>query len=68
MVSRRGAGLTSTPMTREVGLPKAVQTTEGILKDLKADWRKWTRVEKTIAVLIAAWTGSTVPALLLLGQ
>jgi hypothetical protein len=55
-------------MTREVGLPKAVQTTEGILKDLKADWRKWTRVEKTIAVLIAAWTGSTVPALLLLGQ
>ncbi len=38
------------------------------MKDLKADWRKWSRVEKTIAVFIAAWTSGTVPALLLLGQ
>jgi hypothetical protein len=55
-------------MTREVGLPEAVQMTEGIMKDLKADWRKWSWVEKTIAVFLAAGTGSTVSALLLLGQ
>jgi len=55
-------------MTREVGLPKAVQMTEGVMKDLKADWLKWSRIERTIAVFIAAGTGSTLPALLLLGQ
>jgi hypothetical protein len=55
-------------MAREVGLPRAVQMTEGVMKDLKADWQKWTRVEKVIALFIAAGTSSTVPALLLLGQ
>lgn len=38
------------------------------MKDLKADWRKWSRVERTIALFLAAGAGSTVPALLLLGQ
>lgn len=42
--------------------------TEGVMKDLKADWLKWSRVERTIALFIAAGTSSTVPALLLLGQ
>ncbi len=38
------------------------------MKDLKADWRRWTSVERTAAVLIAFWMSSMVPALLLLGQ
>jgi hypothetical protein len=38
------------------------------MKDLKADWLKWSLVERTIALFIAAGTSSTVPALLLLGQ
>jgi len=38
------------------------------MKDLKADWRKWTRVERIAAVFIAAGTGSMIPALLLRGQ
>jgi hypothetical protein len=38
------------------------------MRDLKSDWRKWSRVERAIAVFLAAGTGSMVPALLLLGQ
>jgi hypothetical protein len=36
------------------------------MKDLKADWRRWTRVEKIIAVFIALGMSSMGPALLLL--
>jgi hypothetical protein len=36
------------------------------MKDLKADWRRWTGVERIAAVLIA-FGSSLVPALLLLG-
>jgi hypothetical protein len=38
------------------------------MKDLKADWRRWTRVERSVAVFIAFGTSSMLPALLLLGQ
>ncbi len=38
------------------------------MKDLKADWLRWTRVERIVAVFIALWTSGMVPALLLLGQ
>ncbi len=38
------------------------------MKDLKADWRKWTRVEKLSLVFIAFGMSSMVPTLLLLGQ
>jgi hypothetical protein len=38
------------------------------MKDLKADWRKWTRVERIVAVFIALGMTSLVPALLLLGE
>jgi hypothetical protein len=38
------------------------------MKDLKADWRRWTGVERIVAVLIALAMSSMVPALLLLGQ
>jgi hypothetical protein len=37
------------------------------MRDLKADWRSWTRVERIIAVLIALGMPSLVPTLLLLG-
>ena len=39
-----------------------------VMKDLKADWRKWSRVEKIAALFIAAGASFMVPALLLLGQ
>ena len=39
---------------------------EDVMKDLKADWRRWTRVERIVAVLIALGMSGMVPALLLL--
>ena len=36
------------------------------MKDLKADWRKWTRVERIAALFIALGMSGMVPALLLL--
>ena len=38
------------------------------MKDLKADWRRWTQVERIVAVLIALVMSGMVPALLLLGE
>jgi hypothetical protein len=38
------------------------------MRDLKADWRRWTRVERIVAVFIALGMNIMVPALLLLGQ
>jgi hypothetical protein len=38
------------------------------MRDLKADWRRWTRVERIVAVFIALGMSSMVPALLLLGE
>ncbi len=37
------------------------------MKDLKADWRRWTPVERIVAVFIALGMPVVVPALLLLG-
>jgi hypothetical protein len=37
------------------------------MRDLKADWRRWTRVERIVAVFIVSGMTSIVPALLLLG-
>jgi len=37
------------------------------MRDLKADWRRWTRVERIVAVFIALGM-CMVPALLLLGE
>jgi hypothetical protein len=36
------------------------------MKDLKADWRRWTRAERIGAVFIALGMTSLAPALLLL--
>jgi hypothetical protein len=41
---------------------------EDVMKDLKADWRRWTRIERTAAMGIALGMSSIVPALLLLGN
>ena len=38
------------------------------MKDVKADWRKWTLVERFVAVLIALGVSGMIPALFLLGQ
>jgi hypothetical protein len=38
------------------------------MKDVKADWRRWTRVERFVAVLIALGMSGMVSGLLLLGQ
>ena len=38
------------------------------MRDLKADWRRWTRVERIVAVFIALGMGSMVPVLLVLGE
>jgi hypothetical protein len=38
------------------------------MKDLKADWRRWTRVERIVAVFIALGMSSMVPVLLLLSE
>jgi hypothetical protein len=37
------------------------------MKDLRADWRKWTRSERIAAALFAFATSGMVPALLVLG-
>ena len=37
------------------------------MRDLKADWRRWTRVERIVAVFIALGMSRMVPALLLFG-
>jgi hypothetical protein len=37
------------------------------MRDLRADWRRWTKTERAVAVFIAFGTTSLVPALLLLG-
>jgi hypothetical protein len=39
-----------------------------IVKDLKADWRRWTRIERIAAVLTVFGMSSIAPALLVLGQ
>jgi hypothetical protein len=39
-----------------------------VMKDLKADWRRWTRVERIVAVIIALGMSSMLPALLLLAE
>jgi hypothetical protein len=44
------------------------QMAEDVVKGLKADWRRWTRVERIAAVCIALAMSSMVPTLLLLGQ
>jgi hypothetical protein len=38
------------------------------MKDLKADWRRWTRVEGIVAVFIVLGMRSMVPVLLALGE
>jgi hypothetical protein len=38
------------------------------MKDLKADWRRWTRAERIVAMFIALGMSSMVPILLLLGE
>jgi hypothetical protein len=38
------------------------------MKDLKADRRRWTRVERIVAVIIALGMSSMLPALLLLAE
>ena len=38
------------------------------MRDLKADWRRWTRFERIVAVFIALGLSGMVPALLLLGE
>jgi hypothetical protein len=37
------------------------------MKDLKADWRRWTRGERIVALFIGLGMPGLVPALLLLG-
>jgi hypothetical protein len=37
------------------------------MRDLQADWRRWTRVERIAAAFIALGITSVAPALLLLG-
>jgi hypothetical protein len=37
------------------------------MKDLKADWRRWSRVERIVAVVIVGMS-SMLPALLLLAE
>jgi hypothetical protein len=38
-----------------------------VMRDLRADWRRWTRGERVAAVFIAIGMTSLTPALLLLG-
>ena len=38
------------------------------MKDLKADWRRWTRAERIVAMFIALGMSSMVPVLLVLGE
>jgi hypothetical protein len=41
---------------------------EDVMRDLKADWRRWTRGERTVAVFIAVGMSSMVPVLFLLSE
>jgi len=41
---------------------------EAAMKDLKADWRKWSEVERISAALVAFAMSGVVPALLLLNH
>jgi hypothetical protein len=41
---------------------------ESVMKDLKADWRRWTQIEKIAAALTVLITSSITPGLLLLSQ
>jgi hypothetical protein len=38
------------------------------MKDLKADWRRWTQAERITALFIASGTTALFPALFLLGH
>jgi hypothetical protein len=38
------------------------------MKDLKADWQKWTRFERTTALVLALAASGAAPALLVFGQ
>jgi len=38
------------------------------MKDLKADWRRWTRAERIVAVSIVLGMTGLVPGLLLLAE
>ena len=38
------------------------------MKDLRADWRKWTRSERLSAVVLALGLSGITPSLLLFGQ
>ena len=49
-------------------LRRAPIVPKDVMKDLKADWRRWTRVERVVAVFIALGMSSMVPVLLLLGE
>jgi hypothetical protein len=42
--------------------------TDVLVRDLKADWRKWTRAEKWAAASFAIATSTIVPTLLFFGQ
>jgi hypothetical protein len=44
---------------------KSLQT---CIRDLEADWHKWTQVVWLVAVSLAILTSSIVPALLIIGQ
>lgn len=48
--------------------PSVHQMADEIMKDLKADWRRWTRIERIAAVLTVFGMSSIAPALLALGQ
>jgi len=41
---------------------------EVVMRDLKADWRKWTGIERISAALLTLAMSSVVPTLLLLGN
>jgi hypothetical protein len=38
------------------------------MKDLKADWRRWTREERIIAVFVGFGSTAMLPALFVLGH
>jgi hypothetical protein len=46
----------------------SVGAAEVVMRDLKADWRKWTAIERVAAALVAFVMSSAVPVLLLLGR
>ena len=55
MAGGRGAGLIFDP------------STEDVMKDLKADWRKWTVAERRVAACFVLAMSGTVSALYFLG-